>query len=200
MPCQCFLSDCRWRLQRHGVNGILLVWLNPRLLCLLWEVISLWDAERCEAKITGSYLHLLGQVWELVARGNTNRGVSALGLTSTPVNWIGPPFNAALCILNMYIIHFCRQVSGQIAVWWRVVVMPVLNQNQRGRGIKNQVSWDLLALPPVGNSAASSAQSICTNSRIQTLETQPTVSAEALRFRGREWKRVCERCAGDTTL
>lgn len=66
-----------------GPNGSALVWLNPSLLYILREVISFRDVECCEAEITGSYLHLLSQVWELLDQGNTDRDLRATGLTST---------------------------------------------------------------------------------------------------------------------
>lgn len=148
-----------------------LVWLNPGLLCLFREVISLWDVECCEAKITGSYLDLLSQVWELLAQGKRERGSQRSGPHEHPGNlgcrWIFLSLNWAPCILITSIIfladnYFCQQARSQITVVAYYCRACFLKWNQIGKGIcviqaegerEREVEREpSLALPPVGNS------------------------------------------------
>lgn len=61
--------------------------------------------------------------------------------------------------------------------------MSILNKKiRRGKGLQsgrvvNQAEQGSLVLPPVGNSDASPAWSVCANSRAQTQAAQPSVSA-----------------------
>lgn len=120
-------------LGRHRVNGDILVSLNPRLLRLLREVISLWDVECCEAKITGSYLDLLSQVWELLAQGNTSNGSHKHSGNQNADEFSLPLRESRALYLYWVSSVFLTSRLAARSPWWRIIVMPVLNWNQTGK-------------------------------------------------------------------